>query len=426
MKKIFIFLSTCILLREAYAQLQWQMKCDISNINRYVNGSMHFFDFKASNHNEGFIINGDSIRTTSNSGQTWNAPKVLPRNGFAFGTEAIGYANNGSTIYAATWKQIYRSVDGGNTFTLQVDTLKYAPYCYAAKDNFIVFGFDAHAIALSKDGGATWVEKRLADKAGRVHMIHIISDNVVLVSVSNAAYYTKDGGTTWSEFTPPPGNYGTKSSYSFTGIDDNNWFIAFTDGKQYLFKTTDGGTSWIDIKPNWGPETISYLYATTDGKLFGALTYYQGKPAGYQYSLDKGQTWIRDSLDAPVPSKIAGFRQIGNKLYALSYLNSTPEVKKIFTLDLSGSNATEDYVSANPPVIGLFPNPTANKLYIECDNVMERIWLTDLLGRAIDSPQIINAHRAEVDVSHLHDAGTYFLHIQFNSGKWAVKPFVKE
>jgi photosystem II stability/assembly factor-like uncharacterized protein len=423
MKKIYSILLLVCIGTSAFAQLPWQLKCDISAYTPY-GGGMQYFAFKANNPSEGLIMRGDSLRTTTNSGQTWGSPKPLPKNGI-FGVGAIGYSADGSTIFASNWKKIYKSVDGGNTFTLVTDTLKYEAMCYAVKGNFIAFGFEACAIAYSKDGGITWVEKRIKNIASSIKSIHIISDNVVLVSATSTAFYTKDGGDTWTEYVRPQGA-GTLAEFYFTGIDENNWFITFTDGNQYLFRTTDGGNTWDDLITNWGGTNLSlrHLYATTDGKLLAALPYQPNKPAKYRYSLDAGQTWTLDSLDASTVSEIAGFRQSGNTLYALAQYISTPVIRKIYALDLGGGSTSVSEVSPQHVAVELYPNPASSFISIESDEEIEAIQITDVAGKLLMNKNKVSATSIQLSIAELTNA-TYFIHIKTTGGKSVVKRFVK-
>jgi photosystem II stability/assembly factor-like uncharacterized protein len=428
MKKIYLFLTAISFSVLAHTQQPWQPKCDISSLHPYVNGgnsAMSYFDFNPNTQDEGFITRADSIKTTTNSGQTWSSAKSLPRNG-VFGSEAAGYANNGNTIFAATWKQIHKSVDGGNTFTLVTDTLKYEPKCYAANGNFIAFGFTACAIAYSKDGGLTWTEKRIKSISSAVRGIHIISNNVVLVATASAAFYTKDGGATWTEFTPPA-QTGTISSYFFTGTDENNWYISYTDGNQYLYKTTDGGGTWNNLITNWGGANLALrnLYATTNGTLFASLPFQTNRTARYKYSLDAGQTWILDSLDANTVAEVRGFRQIGNTMYALSEQITTPVIRKIYALNLGGTTTAINDIEANPLQISLFPNPSTTILNIESAEEIQIIQVSDIAGRIVIAQINLATPNTQLPTVEL-PTGSYFIHIKTISGKSTVKRFVKQ
>ncbi len=425
MKKVYTILLAVSIYTTAFAQQNWQLKCDISAYHPYVTGGMPYFDFKANASSEGLMIRGDSIRTTTNSGQTWSASKLMPKSG-SFGMGAIGYSNDGNTIFASNWKQIHKSIDGGNTFTLVTDTLKYEARCYAAKGNFIAFGFTACAIAYSKDGGITWVEKRIKSVSSAIRSIHIISNNVVLVSTASSAFYTKDGGDTWTEYVRPA-NAGTLSSFAFTGVDENNWFITFTDGKQYLFKTTDGGNTWDDLITNWGGINLPlrHLYATTDGKLFGALLFEPNRAARYKYSLDAGQTWILDSLDASTVSEIVGFRQSGSALYALAQQITTPVIRKIYALDLGGGATSVNDVNRQQVSLKIYPNPASSFINVESDEEMQSIQVADVTGRIIIAENNLSTLTTQRSTAELA-TGSYFIHIKTTSGKTALQRFVKQ
>lgn len=383
MKKILTIFCALGLTYFAHAQLTWNLKSDISNLHPYVSGGMSYFDFNPSNQNEAVICRADSVRTSSNGGLSWGSPKRAPFSGL-FGTLAIGYSGNGNTLYAGTWKQIYRSIDGGNTFTLITDTLKYETQCFDAKGNFIVFGFSACAIVYSKDGGTTWVEKRLKQASSRVQRIHVVSNNVVLVSTASSAFYTKDGGTTWNEVIPPAG--GTIAQFHLTATDENNWYMSYTDGNQYMYKSTDGGANWTDIITAWGGKQMSMknLFATSDGKLFAGLSIDPvGKTPNYKYSVDGGQTWISDTIDGATQGEVRGFKQRGNVLYTYVEYNSTPRIRRFYALDLGGgTNAVSEFNSHNSQ-IHIYPNPADQTLSLSEFPLGSTVRIMDFSGKVL-------------------------------------------
>lgn len=370
----------------------WQLKCDLAPLNSQAGQSnwyalnVYKFDFKPSSQSEGLVIRRDSIRTTTNGGQSWANANVLPKGGNTgtFKTDAIGYTNNGSTIFSSVYQKIHKSTDGGVTFNVVTDTLQGEPKAFAANGNFLVFGYTGCRVAYSNDGGNTWTQKFVnSSVSSAVQWIHVISENVALVSTASSSYYTKDGGSTWAEVTKPA-SVSTVGNTRFTGTDESNWYCWFNGAgnTDALLKTTDGGTTWTDIIANVGTYDIADVYATTTGKLFTALS--SGDRPKYKYSSDNGQTFTEVNINNSDTAEIEGFRQIGSTLHALVMGSN---VWKIYALDLGSSVGIAENEIFNQ--LNVFPNPANTFVSITNLPSGSTIRIADTTGKLIYTSKVV-------------------------------------
>lgn len=392
----------------------WQLKCDLASLNsqsvqsNWYALNVYKFDFKSSNENEGLVIRRDSIRTTANGGQSWANANMLPKGGNVgnFKTDAIGYTNNGNTIFSSVYQKIHKSTDGGVTFNVVTDTLQGEPKAFSSSGNFLMFGYTGCRVAYSNDGGNTWIQKTLENISSAIQWIHVLSENVALASTASSSYYTKDGGSTWVQVTKPA-SVSTVAETRFTGVDENNWYCWFNGAgnTDALLKTSDGGLTWTDIIANVGTFNIADVRATSTGKLFAALS--SGDRPKYKYSTDNGQTFTEVNINNSDTAEIEGFRQIGSTLYAL-VLGSN--VWKIYALDLGGSVGITENEIVNQ--LNVFPNPANNFVTITNLPANSIIRLTDVSGKLIYTSKV--ADEQTVIGTENFGSGVYFISVESN------------
>ena len=285
---------------------------------------------------------GDGLFKSTNGGDSWQTVNGF-RNELVLSIELD--PQNHRTIWVATWWYIYRSEDGGTTWSRFDPGDPRNGYYYSVavdpSDSNIVYigtagtyGSDDNArVYKSTDGGATWQETSLRADHNIVDLainpqnpqeiwavtgphwirrgsIYRSGDGgaswqeintglirgwfqVVAVSPQSPAsvyvggewglYYSKDGGTTWSPGDP---------QYSCRGLaldpqDPNTVYTSWIDSAGgVISKSTDGGNRWID----YAVGTLEFLCLAVDPGdrrvLFGG-----DANQGFYASTDGGETW---------------------------------------------------------------------------------------------------------------------------------------
>jgi len=100
----------------------------------------------------------------------------------------------------------------------------------------------------SEDGGSTWTSIHLPEKilANQVALSFFDEDNALLLG--RDIYRSADGGLGW-EYTKSV-NWDARFSF----VDpQTGWAIARANGQTALVKTSNGGASWVEIRPVVGP-----------------------------------------------------------------------------------------------------------------------------------------------------------------------------
>ncbi len=269
--------------------------------------------FRSANFNSNYFFavgeNGTIIKINVNTNETI---KISPN--FIQGTENkwikdilfTSQTNGffvGGTLYSKGF--IYKTSDGGNTWTKVYDSPNNALNAIHFIDNNYGFVVGEKSILKTTDGGNTWINTA-NNLNQRFYGVYFINQNHGFVVGYSGAIETTDGGNTWT-----PLNFTQGSIYNVRFLNANTGFMAGENGK--LYKTTNGGNTWATITV----DSIDYLYDVyftdeNNGVVSGAYSIYQGKI--YKTS-DGGQTWTT-VLTSPGP-RFYKFSFVGNNGYAV-------------------------------------------------------------------------------------------------------------
>nr|NQU90161.1 carboxypeptidase regulatory-like domain-containing protein [Bacteroidota bacterium] len=202
------------------------------------------------------------VYKTTNQGQNWtNISSGFPVKAV---NEVIVSPTNADIVFAGTeGGGVYKSMDAGATWS----------YTTTGANNFacrrlvinpangqeIIGGFLSMAVFKSMDGGSTWVSSNTGIGAMMLNDIAVNPANpqqmIVAFEAQNSGgcYYSIDGGSSWILAETLPA-----TRYSAVAIDVNGVLYAWSNGpstvaQEGLYKSTDGGATWVNKGPNIGP-----------------------------------------------------------------------------------------------------------------------------------------------------------------------------
>ncbi|MFK8015385.1 MAG: glycosyl hydrolase [Gammaproteobacteria bacterium] len=221
------------------------------------------------------------IGVTTSSRRNWLTPLVFdPRNpGIMY---YAGDQVNRSVDGGASWTVISPDLTGGDPNPSPVDiypygtitTLAVAP----ANPDKIYVGTDDARIWVTDNQGANWVQSTDPGLPDRWVTKIVVSD-------TDAA----------------------RAYVSYSGFRND-------DHTPYLFRTVDGGVSWIDITSNLPAAPINTLALRADGSLF------VGSDVGVYVSEDDGASWRSFGGNLPqVPINDLRIHEPTRKLYAATF-----------------------------------------------------------------------------------------------------------
>ncbi len=399
-------------------QAQWSVVNSISKGNLY---SVHFV-----NVDTGFTFHEfGTLRRTADGGQTWDSVPA-PFTGFvfdyAFPTQSVGYAVGGA------W--------------------------------FPFANYYSYSIMKTLDGGVTW-DSVLADHSGGVFTsIHALSTTEYFATGEGIIIHSANGGLTHDTVYPAQGNYIRYGKVQFTtattGYVSGGEYVAGGVYASYLYKTTDGGTSWQRVyndtlkqglqdfvataageiillgekgyvikSTNGGSSWQKLAMADTsqvltklelnDGKLYAIGTDPATKNSAILKSTDGGINW---QVEIAQPNSLGAFADMRFPSAGTGYAVSSSQVYKNTKLISLGESGV-------PGGFKLYPNPANELVTIELSNaVSAAIFVYNTLGQRVMTLNPSGTKQVEVNVNSLR-AGLYFIEVQ-SDGKRFVERLVKQ
>jgi photosystem II stability/assembly factor-like uncharacterized protein len=240
-------------------------------------------------------IVGTRIYRSTNSGDTW-----LPFSANEISTGLLDLCKISSTaiVGVSGAGDVWRSADGGLNWTLQMDGPGALPSTWSVSfsdaDNGWVVG-QTGFIFKTQDGGVTWnpVNNGIGVQFYKVKMA---DDNVGFAAGENGyVARTRDGGWHWdiSKVEATGQVFGREESLRSVSVLNRNFVVVAGPGGT-VFKTLDGGESWINIGyPNLPDsffiEDVEFI-SPTKGWLVG-VDRDLGHTRTFYATLDGGETW---------------------------------------------------------------------------------------------------------------------------------------
>ncbi len=217
--------------------------------------------------------------------------RLGPEGGSVFALAAA--PSNPQVLYASAEGQVYRSADGGGSWTLKnlgdsrlpvlrisVDAAAPSKLYAARQDGFF----------RSLDGGNTWQK---LDGFGRAHDVaaHPKTAGTVYAATATGLYRSTDSGMTWTPFR----RQGLPQKYRATLVLINRvvpreLYVATETprGVKGLFRSIDAGASWrpADAGPLKGRQVLALATDPRSSRLL-----YAGTADGFYRSNEGGESW---------------------------------------------------------------------------------------------------------------------------------------
>jgi len=193
----------------------------------------------------GWIAGGwdGKIHKTIDGGQTWTEQSL----GVTGSVQGLYFANS-TTGWVCWYDDLLKTIDSGNTWVIQPTGISgfLKGFEFISENVGWVFGGDGQ-IKKTIDGGNSWTTQSYNDPNGFSfdNMFALTENYVFGMTPRGDIYVSENGGDVWSP-TTYFGFAAGMNAYHF--FNDTLGMAVGDDG--YIYKTNNGGDSWIDISDN--------------------------------------------------------------------------------------------------------------------------------------------------------------------------------
>lgn len=357
---------------------------------------------------------------TVNSGSSWTLVKTLLGSDavfpyLSFGLEDFDFPTS-TTGYCAGVNYVYgflcKTTDGGTTW----DTTTFT----GITDGFDCIDFtDANTgyfgggdyIFKTTDGGVS-INPIHSTGTGQVYDIEFVNSTTgfattKIKSSTNQGYILKtvDAGVNWT-------TVHSSNNSNITSISMANSTTGFAIANNTFFKTTNGGTTWVESTPFTGIASTWEVHAVSP-----SIVYVSGVTSSFSRvilkSINGGTSWSTDYSEMSV-TLFYNFSFSGSTAMAISPDN--------FVKTTNAPLAIESLLAENS--IKLYPNPAESFLNVE---MMEQLEVTSLKVYDAFGKLILNETKnvGMVNIESLV-SGIYFLSLESNTDIIYTGKFIKE
>ncbi|MDR3669035.1 MAG: YCF48-related protein [Ignavibacteriaceae bacterium] len=263
-----------------------------------------------------FVISGflGDILISTDNGLTWGSHQLSYNSNIIFDIKKAPGSNvviAGGREWNPGLRQIFRSTNGGTTFTpidLGVDFDVYAVSMVSDKVGYIC-GTNSIVMKTS-DAGQTWSQEAspVSGPYISLYSMKFVNESTGWVFLNYSAsdtniFKTTNGGTSWIPQVTNGNAYGIMKGDM---ADEDNGYVTMNASGQPLYKTNDGGTTWTPIPiPLKGQ--VGALKVIDKNTLYLGSSYGTNRVAK---SLDGGATWTTYALPAVVDINTMDFKDV--------------------------------------------------------------------------------------------------------------------
>jgi photosystem II stability/assembly factor-like uncharacterized protein len=250
--------------------------------------AIYFADSK-----RGWIAGDDGfLSRTEDGGRSWSAQTVGT-------TDAINdvYFRNKEQGYLLAGNRIFSTSDSGSTWHetrrfLPVDFDNALPELYSVrfsgkKKGWIVGSASRRdtvvdgLLIYTDDGGASWLRQRVPTRRELIHLDFVGDKRGWIVGASGTILYTEDSGETWTQ-------QRSGTTATLYHVDFRNERTGWAVGERgTILRTSDGGLTWAEVPVAVRSTLLSVQFVDDDE---GWIV---GRGGVILRSSDGGRTWLR-------------------------------------------------------------------------------------------------------------------------------------
>jgi hypothetical protein len=249
-------------------------------------------------------VEGTTAISRTLPSSTWIALQPLPQQGqTAIFAVAVNPFNNQVVLAGTSDGSLMRSADGGSSWKAEhkgsggILTLAFSPF----KTGFVLAGARGTGALVSRDGGVTWAAVRGLDS--RSVRVFAFALSLVVAGTDRGVYASADGQTWRSSGLPNT----SIDALAVAAVHDPTRLLAGSDaastiGGLSLFQSTDGGSTWAQLRAAINGNVVSSVAAGPLPAGFTVRPLVVGTNAGLFTSRDNGASFTPNSGGGLLPS----------------------------------------------------------------------------------------------------------------------------
>ncbi|MDZ7742663.1 MAG: YCF48-related protein [Bacteroidota bacterium] len=235
--------------------------------------SVYFYD-----ENLGYACTFDCIYyKTTNGGQYWAEYEIGPWPLSDYRPKDFGFFTQDTGLLCIDLEpvgKIWKTYDGGSNWVEVYDTLGIMldKVCVVNESTAFAIGdedYNQNLLIKTNDQGETWYAIELNETTGHLVDIFFLNEQIgFILSSENKLFKTTDGGNSWIKNTIQF-DINPKSVFF---INDTVGYVSGSSSYRNIIKTTDGGENWFPIEQAWtNGITAMHFFNENHGLIFGNL-----------------------------------------------------------------------------------------------------------------------------------------------------------
>lgn len=208
----------------------------------------------------GYCSTGELVAKTIDGGSSW-FPLQIPSSGG--GITGLSFINDSIGYIAADRSGLYKTTDGGESFTNILDdsyhqenfSVEQVSF-YDAKHGVAAVGHYNKSMFITHDSGKTWIksvpfELNNLNSFGKIKMIDPL--RIYATTSDDEFFKTDDGGQTWLYDNSFAGSHSIPSNLYTVGRD--TVYVIANETSSGYWRSIDGGTNWesvFDVDKSFG------------------------------------------------------------------------------------------------------------------------------------------------------------------------------
>ena len=221
-------------------------------------------------------LSGGVFRSTDGGG-SWTHIGLTNTSVFSLAINSSGH------IFAGAFDaRIFRSIDNGNTWTVSFRLTNTNVFSLVINASGHIFAGTNNGVFRSTDGGDSWTPTNsgLANIAVLALAINPATRDIFAGTDSNGVFRSTDNGNSWT-----PANTGLRTiGVGSLAINSNGHIFSGTE-RNGVFRSTDNGNTWTEVNFGLTYTLVGSLAINSSGHIF------VGTFGGVFRSIDNGNSW---------------------------------------------------------------------------------------------------------------------------------------